>query len=303
MAKGGNLPSYIPSKNFAKALLDIAANGAKGADLNLTGTAPLISLETIRAGIKDNIPNADLQRAIANAIDTAQGNLDKAQKNLENWYDSSMDRVSGWYKRSTQYIIFGVGLAAAIILNINTISIINYLATNDTARKVIVAQAEKISKDSTIVNENYAKAEQKLDELKIPMGWPVGFYSAQLNPKEGFGVFNTILGPLLGWLITALAGSLGAPYWFDLLNKVMVIRSTVKPHEKSLEEGSQDAQPKPQTAAPAPVVNLEVSPVATQPEQAVAVVENDDDIDSCDIKPTDDVTPDDELPETKGGVA
>jgi hypothetical protein len=47
---------------------------------------------------------------------------------------------------------------------------------------------------------------------------------------------------LPGWLLTALAISLGAPFWFDLLNKIMVIRSTVKPHEKSPEEASEDRQ-------------------------------------------------------------
>jgi hypothetical protein len=47
---------------------------------------------------------------------------------------------------------------------------------------------------------------------------------------------------LLGFLTTALAGMLGAPFWFDVLNKVMVIRSTVKPHEKSPEEASEDRQ-------------------------------------------------------------
>jgi hypothetical protein len=45
---------------------------------------------------------------------------------------------------------------------------------------------------------------------------------------------------LLGWAITAFAISLGAPFWFDLLNKFMVIRSTVKPFEKSQPEGSED---------------------------------------------------------------
>ena len=43
-----------------------------------------------------------------------------------------------------------------------------------------------------------------------------------------------------GWLLTALAISLGAPFWFDLLNKFIVIRSTVKPKEKSQEEQSKD---------------------------------------------------------------
>jgi hypothetical protein len=44
----------------------------------------------------------------------------------------------------------------------------------------------------------------------------------------------------LGWLVTAFAISLGAPFWFDLLNKFIIVRSTVKPHEKSREEGSKD---------------------------------------------------------------
>jgi hypothetical protein len=35
---------------------------------------------------------------------------------------------------------------------------------------------------------------------------------------------------------------MGAPFWFDLLNKIMVVRSTVKPKEKSPEEASEDRQ-------------------------------------------------------------
>jgi hypothetical protein len=36
--------------------------------------------------------------------------------------------------------------------------------------------------------------------------------------------------------------TLGAPFWFDLLNQIMVIRSTVKPEEKSDTEASKDPQ-------------------------------------------------------------
>ena len=48
------------------------------------------------------------------------------------------------------------------------------------------------------------------------------------------------VGIIIGWLITAAAVTLGAPFWFDVLNKIMVIRSTVKPKEKSPDEGSED---------------------------------------------------------------
>ncbi len=50
----------------------------------------------------------------------------------------------------------------------------------------------------------------------------------------------------LGLLITGLAISQGAPFWFDLLNKFIVIRSTVKPKEKSQEQPSKD-RPAPET--------------------------------------------------------
>jgi len=66
------------------------------------------------------------------------------------------------------------------------------------------------------------------DELGIPLGWADG-------TKQ-----ETLPNILLGWLLTALAVSLGAPFWFDILNKIMVVRSTVKPREKSHEEQSKD---------------------------------------------------------------
>ena len=44
----------------------------------------------------------------------------------------------------------------------------------------------------------------------------------------------------MGILLTGFAISQGAPFWFDLLNKFMVVRSTVKPTEKSQEQPSKD---------------------------------------------------------------
>ena len=57
----------------------------------------------------------------------------------------------------------------------------------------------------------------------LPVGWKGGFSWPRLFRLEA----------LAGWILTAIALSLGAPFWFDLLNKFMVIRSTIKPQEKS----------------------------------------------------------------------
>ncbi|MFL9842815.1 hypothetical protein [Flavobacterium rhizosphaerae] len=303
LANGKSLPSYIPSKNFARALMDIAAKGAD-MDVNNGSTSPIVSLASIRENIS-KIENPDVQRVILNAIDIAQGDLNKAQQALESWFNSAMDRVSGWYKRSTQWIILVITLFVAVGLNVNSIAIINYLNKNDTARKVLLEKAEQLNTANMAANGaplDYEKAQEYLDEMKLPIGWDIYGKKGDTGGKKFTLTFTVIL----GWLITALAATLGTPYWFDLLNKVMVIRSTVKPHEKSLEEASQDAQPpapKKVYVTPQEYENPPSGGGGSGISNAVtAQAQSHDDIDGCGVA-FNDITPDEDLPEAKGGVA
>src|SRR5262245_53122408 len=96
LARGRNLPSYIPSGNFAVALMDLAARGTDP-NRNSGGGAPVLDLQSVRRNI-GNLQNEPVQRVLLSIIDAAQGDLATAQKSLEAWFDSTMDRVSGWYK-------------------------------------------------------------------------------------------------------------------------------------------------------------------------------------------------------------
>lgn len=324
---GSGLPSYIPTKNFAIALMDIAARGQQTDAVSSDGQSPRISLDSIRQNIT-NIDSPAVQRAILTALDTANGSLDQAQANLEAWYDSGMDRVSGWYKRSSQWVIFWIAAVVAVAMNINTITIADYLAHNDVARAALVARAEAAVKDSafqgavkdtTRANQSYARITKQLNSLDLPIGWSSGWGAprqhaqsrAEIHVKDN--TWNDLFGPLLGWFITAIAATLGAPFWFDILNKIMVIRSTVKPHEKSPEEASEDRQLKPSPApavapaapaapsAPATVVVAEAAPPPT-PETNIRDAESN--LDGCDVETdNEDLTPDEDLPRAEGGVA
>lgn len=312
---GKNLPSYIPSRNFALALIDIAARGARNNAATSGANAPVISIESIRSNIL-NIQNQQVQRALLTALDNAQGDLDRLRGNLEDWFNSSMDRVSGWYKRSTQWILFWVGLMVAIVLNVNTITIADYLFRNEDQRKLIVAEAERATQDTAFLRQGFAEARGELAKLKLPMGWESGLITPNCKCNDGWATFwNCIAIPILGWLLTALAASLGAPFWFDLLNKVMVIRATVKPAEKSGEEGSEDRKSDRQS----PVI-IQMSPekvnqppavaaVAAAVAEGGAVLDSESDIDSCltnQPAPEDDEdqpTGDDQLPPASGGVS
>jgi hypothetical protein len=153
-----------------------------------------------------------------------------------------MDRVSGQYKRHTHFWLFVIGVVLSAGLNVNAIAITNHLARNKAVREALVARASLVTHDSLYVKKlsdtTFGRAEtnrvtNELNALDLPIGLE------NYNRPRNAGDWVRMIG---GILITAFAVTLGAPFWFDALNKMMVIRSTVKPHEKSPEESSEDRQ-------------------------------------------------------------
>lgn len=302
LARGGNLPSYIPANQFARALMDLVQQGAAAYSPYEAPTPPL-TLGTVRAAAAQ-FPNSQIRRAVISAIDHARGDLEAARRNLESWYNGSMDRVSGWYKRRTQLILFIIGLLLAIVLNVDALTVTERLQRDKVLRAALVAEAQKAAEAGSAGALAGAPEElaRRLDRFGFPIGWEAFWPTPQLkarrcpglaellaaekaapsgqtrtdakravdNRKEQCGIswtlvrrtspdgsvsvlpLGTIGQMLIGWLITAVAMMLGAPFWFDVLNRLMVIRSTVKPTEKSPEEGSEDrAKRQGKSSAPA----------------------------------------------------
>jgi hypothetical protein len=304
LAWGYNLPSYIPSSHFAIALMDIAARGVSTDEVSSDPGSPAITLASIRQNIL-NIGNPAVQRALLTAIDTAQGDLNTAQSNIENWFNGSMDRISGWYKRSTNWVIFWIGLAVAVTFNVNTITLVDFLYRNDAVRSDLVKRAELAVADTNYLkNANYASAKKELEKISLPVGWDNGWGALRRESGEG-GVWNNFFGVILGWLLTAIAATLGAPFWFDMLNKVMVIRTTVRPPQKVPAELPED---RPKNQSPAGEQNAGVinNPgqlrTSALPEVMPAVRDSESNIDGCDVQVVQE-TPDEDLPPAEGGVA
>ena len=245
-----DLPSYIPSRNFALALLNVFMPDVNaGSDIN-----------TITASVA-KIPNEAVKKALSSIVTTAGNDINKIREGIENWYNSSMDRVSGWYKRRVQKIVFMLGIVLVIGMNADSIAIFNNLVNERPLRSAIVNAAQKITSPAP-GKSSIALIKTDMDSLyqfNLPIGW--NWKSDVNNNKKAIPNLKAIpafdlthhqawfsIGQwslkLLGWLITVLAISLGAPFWFDMLNRIMVVRSTVKPTEKSPDESSQDAQAK-----------------------------------------------------------
>jgi hypothetical protein len=218
-----NLPSYIPSRNFALAIMSIVAP-----------KDPAANFQNSIAEIKSD----KVRNALSAMFEVAGKDVQKFRDSIENWFNSTMDRVSGWYKRRSQLIIFLLGFGAAAIININSITIANNLWIHKAERDAIVSAAQGYlathpAKDGQTGQDSSLKANiEGIESYGLPIGWNIPLPNDTLTWLR-FGLWS-----LFGWLITACAVSLGAPFWFDMLNKFIVIRSTVKPHEKSQEEQS-----------------------------------------------------------------
>ncbi|HEY8972662.1 MAG TPA: hypothetical protein VIN75_00490, partial [Burkholderiaceae bacterium] len=259
-----NLPSYIPTAHFATAFIDFVARGPAGpGDAPDTAPPGALTIELLRrqaAQLPDH-----LARTVIAGIDYANGDIAKVRQAVEQWFDGAMDRASGWYKRRTQALLFTIGLLTAVVLNVDALHILHRLTHDKTFRDVVVsrAAAAKPPASAGAGDEHAAMtlARAELDAVTMPIGWespttpgaesqlwPTQFCSASADDTGALSETCTfgrnpvyaVVRMGLGWLVTALAVMLGAPFWFDVLNRIMVIRSTVKPHEKSPEEPSQD---------------------------------------------------------------
>ena len=228
LGRSGKLPSYIPSRTFAMALFDLVAP--------VNGSVTTRTLQDIRSSVA-NISNEPVKKALVALIDDAGDDLKKARENVERWYDDAMDRVSGWYKKKTQLFILLWALAVTLSVNADTILIANTLAHDATMRTSLVAMAEVTAKEALPENaeqamERIKKMSMEADKLGLPIGW-----SREPNDRKSLpcDVGGWAL-KIIGLLLTTGAVSLGAPFWFDVLNKLVNIRSAGKQPERAHQE-------------------------------------------------------------------
>jgi hypothetical protein len=133
-----------------------------------------------------------------------------------------MERVSGWYRRKVQLMLFVIATIVVVLLNADTLTTARVLWRDDATRAAIVLKAEAVAKNK--------EADVKLDDtvkgLDVPLGWNLepGDEPTQL-PND----WLALLAKLAGLALTIGAVMLGAPFWFDLLSKVARIRATGAP--------------------------------------------------------------------------
>jgi hypothetical protein len=229
-------PSYMSSDAFQSILFNIILEGQ--------------GMEKLSKKLED-IKDENLRQVLDQFLQDTNYDLTKFKKKIQKWYDDVMDRASGWYKRSTQKILIFLGMLIAIVFNADALAIFERLESDPESLNQVVAMAESfVERDSTIYTYYYegdslvlnqqavqvANAESAerfqnaLDQAKLfvndelqSIRSPLGLGWSYFDYKNA--AWSDWAMKLLGWVITALAISLGAPFWFDLLRKLVNIRS------------------------------------------------------------------------------
>ena len=188
-----------------------------------------------------------------------------AKQSVEKWFDDSMDRVSGTFKRYSQMMALIIGIVVSIALNVDSINLTLYLWREPSVRQALADNATAFEIPQEQFDTNPEQAMQAFRErfvgLNLPVGWVIdesggmAVYdnNCQLFPgiDQEFGIplfpTNKCITPpqsnnqtnialkLIGILITAFAARLGAPFWFDILKKAVNLRGTgANPVEKGI---------------------------------------------------------------------
>lgn len=273
--KKGNLkkPDNIPPSVFAEVAVEVLLNAGKQGeevpaesmsfDVMQSGLNQAKSMNPELSRLIDRIcPTLGLdtsgQLGVSYGIEDITKKVAEYRKNAEKWFDNIMGSASSWYKQNAMAWAFGIGLVLAVVFNIDTINITQQLWREPTVRQALVAQAQNFELvDGT---DNISQVPGYFDSLAMPVGWtsiPAADASvcrqsitvtaegniAYLAGNECRTIVNIPrINDLWGWVIkllgiviSAFAARQGAPFWFDLLRKMVSLRSATQPTKKEEE--------------------------------------------------------------------
>jgi hypothetical protein len=201
-------PSYIPSRTFISALMDIGAAASLGE--KAAAEAAVVDVDVQKAIAA--IPSPKVQEALLALYRDSKGDLESFRRHAEQWFDDSMQRVSGWYRRHVAIVLWVVGALVVVFLNVDTLRVANTLWRDPAARSAVVAQADAAAKQGRGVD-----AANAVSKLELPLGWKL--FKVGSGPQEFPNSAGGIIAKIIGLLLTVAALSLGAPFWYDLLSR------------------------------------------------------------------------------------
>jgi hypothetical protein len=245
-AKKQRQPSYVSARAFADATIE-AISKLKAAGKSATQ-------------IEQQLP-INLRNRLDAITNEVGHDLTGVKAGLETWFDETMERTAGSFKRWSQIVLVIVALGLVVATNSSTTRVATMLWNQSAVRDAVVQSARNVTanKNANTTSkdiEKIGKTVNSLPSLGLPVGWK--HWDSQTGP----------VGTIAGWLITALLVMLGAPFWYGLLTRLVSLRTAGdKPPTATNDPASATkavaAMPTPPTGAVTLTTALEQLPAMT----------------------------------------
>lgn len=197
---------------------------------------------------------SQLGRVLRLALDRGAKTGEEVRARVEGLFDGAMEHCSALFRRQVQVAVIFISLGVAVVANVDTLVIARELSTNGPMREAVAASAARWVQEHPAtappragdtpsaggsprsvndITRDLLAAHEGVREIALPIGWSHDELARLIRPPQGSEAAKDLwyarFLKLIGLLISALGLSLGAPFWFGLVSRLVNIRAVGRP--------------------------------------------------------------------------
>jgi len=256
---------------------------------------PAATLDNVRAyALQLEQANPELATNVRHSIALMQEANSRLVAKINSWFDQTIDRVSDRFTASTRIITVACSLIVVGAVQLDTIDVINRLSLDDHLREQLVAQAFELDKaqlnlaaEPPVQAGMPAEVNKAGDKPAAPIApkdnqpaepaasFNVELVKSNLRGLQDSGLINIIGSSKVDWwqhwqdvnpigfLLSVVLVSLGAPFWYGALKNLLKLRSAIASKDDQQRQERQSTQTPSQTgSSPAPSNTASAAPLA-----------------------------------------
>ncbi len=168
------------------------------------------------------VPSEMLRAQLTALLSEAGDDYTKLLAATDGWFNAQMDRVSGWYKRETMWIMAAIAVVVVSLTGVDSVAIVRLLSTSDP--NALAALANTVQ--SNVTQSNGA----------VSSTFDVTTFVHPITDAASAGNWGYHNGTYYRWpglVATFLALLLGGPFWFQALQSLANVRSAGRKPKRS----------------------------------------------------------------------
>ena len=186
------------------------------------------ALPPIPPALGENLEN--LADQALSKIDNLVQEGNQFEQEVAAWFDRSMERSLGVYKRNSKVVSIIIALVIAVAANADTFYMVDQFANEKALSASVIQVVNKLPLDTLEQPEQLSDTINELTTItSLPIGWqPETIKGQQRSTFVLLKPLPFVVQRIPGWIITGLAISMGAVFWYELLKKFIDIKNVGK---------------------------------------------------------------------------